>query len=72
MIQLDFRSQSRTKNPTPTLTPSVVRNLTPTPPKNLLTPCDSGTATLLPMERMAWQFLMKKSNGICILSGDGR
>jgi len=33
MIQLDIRSQSRTKNPTPTS--SAVRNPTPTPPKNL-------------------------------------
>jgi len=31
MIQLDIRSQSRTKNPIPT--PSVVRNPTLTPPK---------------------------------------
>jgi len=33
MVQLDIWSRSRTKNLTPTL--SVVRNPTPTPPKNL-------------------------------------
>jgi len=33
MIQFDFQSRGRKKNPT--LTPSVVRNPTPTPLKNL-------------------------------------
>ena len=33
MIQMDIRS--RTKNPTPTQTPSVVRNPSQTPSKNL-------------------------------------
>jgi len=37
VIQLDARSRGWTKNPTTTLTPSVVRNptLTPNPPKKL-------------------------------------